>query len=508
LNLVRVRCLRIPVACVLAGLGLVRWSAPAASSEEAPGGVIDAEVAAATASGGAAPVIAYLGGPAAAGVRARADAVLARVEGPGLELRRRFAGVHALALYVDARGLERLARDPDVARVSLDQRVRVQLNQVRPLVGADQVQLQGWTGGGVSVAVLDTGVDLDHPDLAAAVVGEHCFCDDGMVGPFGCCPDGMDEQSSAGAGQDDHGHGTRVAGVVTSDGISAPLGVAPDASLVSVKVVDSSGSGFVSDLLAGLDWVRLNRPDVRVVNVSLGGGLYPGDCDGADATTLAMADAIGLLEASGVLVVAGAGNDHSDTDMILPACVAQAVSVGAVWDAVLPSQTTFGCTDPAPVPDQVTCWSNGSTTTDVFAPGGRTSSALLNGAVSTSSGTSYATPVVSACAADLFEASPDATPAEVAAALVASPVTVTDSSSGRSYARLDCLAALEELVPPAPVPIAGPGFTALLSLGLAGAGLRGLARRRVTARGARAGSSGSSPRTLPGSGAAPPSGPR
>jgi subtilisin family serine protease len=328
----------------------------------------------------------------------------------------------------------------------------------------------------VTVAVLDTGIDTDHPYLAAGLVAEQCFCD--VVPGAGCCPNGMALQSGAGAAEDDHGHGTRVAGVIRSTYPTA-VGGAPDSSIVAVKVLDATGNGMGSDAVAGLDWILTDRPDVDVVNFSLGGGMYAGDCDAADATTLAFAAAIAPLHARGTLVVAGAGNNGWGDAMIMPACVAQAVSVGAVWDADLGSQSALGCTDPTTQADQVTCWSNASTTTDVFAPGGRTTTPNLGGFLATVSGTSYATPVASACAAALLSAVPGTSADDLADALRSSPTLVTDATNGLSYPRVDCLAALHVLAPLVPaLPHAGAART-LLALGLALAGAAALRAARA-----------------------------
>ena len=371
----------------------------------------------------------------------RSDAALERLAPVGFHPARRFGRIPAIAGAIDAAGLAALLADPHVVRVSLEGAATAQLAQAVPLVDLDDVQARGLTGAGVQVAILDTGVDLVHPDLAGAIVAERCFCDDGQPGPAGCCPNGLGTQTGAGAGQDDHGHGTRVAGIVTSAAVHAPIGGAPDAAIVAVKVMNASGSGFVSDILAGLDWVLQFQPGVSVVNMSLGFGLYPGDCDGADANTMAFASVLDQLHAGGVVTVAGAGNDRSGTEMIAPACVAEAVSVGAVWDSNIGSQSFFGCTDATTAADQVACWSNSSTTTDVFAPGGRMTSSRLGGTTSSPAGTSYATPIVSACAAVLMGGHPDATPDEIAAALTSSDVSVVDATNGLAFPRLDCLMA-------------------------------------------------------------------
>jgi len=319
-----------------------------------------------------------------------------------------------------------------------------------PLVKLDALHNAGFVGAGAQVAILDTGVDLDHPDLAGAVVAQHCFCDDGAPGPGGCCPNGQDEQSGAGSAQDDHGHGTRVAGVVTSAGVHAPLGGAPDAQLVAVKVLNSGGGGSLSDILAGLDWVLTFQPNVSVVNLSLAANLYAGDCDNADAVTIALASAVNQLYTAGALTVAGAGNNGSGTTMGAPACIAKAVSVGAVWDANVGSQSWYSCTDATTAANKVACWSNSDAKTDVFAPGALMTSSLLNGTATTSAGTSYAAPIVSACAATLIAAHPSATLDQIAAALKTSAVSVVDAKNGLSFPRLDCLAAHRSLGPSVP----------------------------------------------------------
>jgi subtilisin family serine protease len=238
--------------------------------------------------------------------------------------------------------------------------------------------------------------------------------------------------------------------VVTSAGVNAPLGGAPDAQLVAVKVLNASGGGSLSDILAGLDWVLTFQPNVSVVNMSLAANLYPGDCDNADAVTLALASAINQLYTAGALTVAGAGNDGSGTAMGTPACIAKTVSVGAVWDANVGSQSWYSCTDATTAVDKVACWSNSDAKTDVFAPGALMTSSLRNGAAITSAGTSYAAPIVSACAATLSAAHPSATLDQIITALKTSSVNVVDAKNGLSFPRLDCLAAHQSLSPQVP----------------------------------------------------------
>src|SRR5205085_11620768 len=133
------------------------------------------------------------------------------------------------------------------------------------LIGADAVQATGLTGKGVTVAILDTGIDRAHPDLSTSLAGEHC-----VVPPDGC-PGGVAAADGPGSAQDDNGHGTNVAGIVTGDGHIAPIGEAPGANVVAVKVLDSNGAYIdASQLVSALDWIATARPEVHVVNMSLG----------------------------------------------------------------------------------------------------------------------------------------------------------------------------------------------------------------------------------------------
>ena len=158
------------------------------------------------------------------------------------------------------------------------------------------------------------------------------------------------------------------------------------------------------------------------------------------------------------------------------ACVAKALSVGAVWDATLGSETWFGCTDATTQADQVTCWSNSSATTDVFAPGGVMTTSLKDGGTANVAGTSFATPMASACAAALRQAFPAQPLQTLVDALVASTTLVTDTTSGLSFPRLDCEQALAAAAPSVPSLSRGSGL-ALLALLIAGLAYRSIARR-------------------------------
>ena len=379
------------------------------------------------------------------------ESILGRLKPGQFELRHRFETFGALAGRVTANGVLELVNHPEVLRVDIDAPGRGNLTEALPLTKMDSLRLNdGLTGAGISVAVLDSGYDSGHPDLAGDLAGEACFCSGGG----GCCPGGGTAESGTGAAEDDHGHGTNVTGVITSGaaangfaGTEAPTGGAPAAKIIAIKVLDDNNSFCcVSDVIAGLEYLINNHPEVRVVNMSLGtDARFPGNCDSATSYTMGFAAAIDTLRANGVMTFVSTGNNGSGVDMQVPACVGNAISVGAVWDAAEGSPSVLGCSESGTTADQVTCFSNSSSTTDLFAPGAWVTSTGMGGGASTYAGTSQAAPIAAACAALLIEDDPSRTPESIENALKSSSVLVTDASNGLSFPRLDCEEALVDL---------------------------------------------------------------
>ncbi len=468
------------------------WSQDERRELEASGKV-DADLLEALSRGGAVRAMVVFSAPRRGARRLGKDLrpfgdAIARSLAGSLRARRRYRSVNAFSATVSSRSLLLLARHPSVVRVGMDRIVAAQLAEAIPLVGIDQLHAGGLQGEGIRVAVLDTGTDTAHEDLVGAVVAEQCFCM-GFDGPggWGCCPGGVETASGAGAAADDNGHGTKVASLIASNGTSALPGAAPGAEIVSLKVLGYYGTGTFEDVIAGLDWVLSERPDVDLVNVSLGGGFYAGPCDGADAVTMALAAAIDGLRQRGVLVIAGAGNDRDGSGMIAPACISGAVSVGAVWDATAGSQGWFGCVDAVTEPDLVTCFSNSDATTDLFSPGALATASQMGGGVAEpAAGTSYAAPFVSSCAALLRESAPGASADTLEYALEASPVTVVDPKNGIAFPRLDCpasVASVAALAPP--VPSLSAPAASLLALALCTAAWLCLRSRTASPKGAQ-----------------------
>ncbi len=196
--------------------------------------------------------------------------------------------------------------EADIAKVWLDSRVNVELEQSVPLIGAPQAWAAGYDGSGVKVAVLDTGIDATHPDLAGKVVSSQSFVEGQEV-------------------QDGHGHGTHVASTIVGSGAASAgrfKGVAPGAQLVVGKVLSDAGSGTSAQIIDGMEWAT--SQGARVVNMSLGGS----PTDGTDPMSQAVNE---LTGSSGALFVIAAGNSGPTARSIgTPGAADSALTVAAV----------------------------------------------------------------------------------------------------------------------------------------------------------------------------------
>lgn len=380
-------------------------------------------------------------------IASRRGSVLSGLAPDDVAVVHRYTTVNAFAAEVTLSGLLGLLGHPDVVHVEIDVGGSGAASEGLPLTNVDAVHLLGNTGVGVKVAVLDSGLDTDHPDFAGALVDEQCFCTwRDVFDPTPCCPNASTSMGGVGAAEDDHGHGTHVTGILAGNGSVAPIGGAPDATIVAVKVLSSQNFGLISDWIAALDWVTANHPDVAVVNMSLGTAVEHGDhCDGWNATYIAMATAVDNLRANGALTFVASHNHGFSAGVGFPACLSQVIAVGATYDGDLGSQTHSilggSCTDSTTQATQISCFSNSGTPLDLVAPGANILSSHLEAGTATLRGTSMATPLAAACGALLRERQPAAALAEVEAAVTGSPTTVVDAKNGLSFPFLDCAAA-------------------------------------------------------------------
>ncbi|MFC4010732.1 S8 family peptidase [Nonomuraea purpurea] len=237
--------------------------------------------------------------------------------------------------------------------------------------GTDDVRID------VDVAVVDTGVDNTHPDLNV-VARANCVT--------GVCVNN--------SGIDDNGHGSHVAGIVGAlDNTVGAVGVAPGARIHGVKVLNSAGSGTLSAIAAGLNWVVARASTIEVINLSLG-------CNGC--TSSAISTAITNAVNAGIVVVVAAGNSSANASSFFPANHPDVVTVSALTDNDgLPGGlggSTLSCRSETDADDSLAFYSNFGTTIEITAPGTCIYSTYMNGGYATLSGTSMASPHVAGAA--------------------------------------------------------------------------------------------------------------
>ena len=293
------------------------------------------------------------------------------------------------------------AREAD--HVWLDGPVRASLDRSVPQIGAPEAWAAGHTGAGATVAVLDTGIDVTHPDLADAVVGERNFTDSGTT-------------------DDRDGHGTHVASTIAGNGAKYQ-GVAPDAKLLNGKVLNDFGGGMESWIIAGMEWAANSGADV--VNMSLGDWL---PSDGTDS----MSQALNRISAeTGALFVVAAGNSGGLVGS--PAAADAALTVGAVdRDDQLADFSSRGRKDDAIKPEIT---APGVDIVAAKAANGTIGDPVEDGYVRLS-GTSMATPHVAGAAAIVAAQHPEWTAEQLKAALMGSAkpngeLSVFEEGAGR-----------------------------------------------------------------------------
>jgi hypothetical protein len=347
----------------------------------------------------------------------------------------RFKYIPGMALQVDADELDALLDNPNVIDVVEDVPVPLALSQSVPLIGVGlDGSFDGYTGDGWVVAILDTGVDKNHPFLSGKVVSEACYSN-AYGTATSLCPGGVEESTAQDSGLHCTGlsscnHGTHVAGIAAGKG-STFSGVAKDADIIAIQVFTDFGSSlgsWTSDQISALERVYELRNDYNIasVNMSLGGDRFYSVCNSA-----AQKPAIDNLRTAGIAtVIASANNGYTDS-MGSPACISTAISVGSTTKQ-----------------DAVSYLSNSADFLSLLAPGSSIYSCLPGGEYDGMSGTSMAAPHVAGAWAVLKQAAPGAGVTAVLEALQDTGVEVTDTRFGagnRVKPRIDVASALEAL---------------------------------------------------------------
>jgi subtilisin family serine protease len=286
---------------------------------------------------------------------------------------------HALrgfSVRVSPQGAAGIARNPWVEYVEADRefavsaqsmptgvaRIFAPANATLDIDGTDDERVD------VDVAVLDTGIDLDHPDL-------------NVVGSTNCAT----FFATCGAGGDDeNGHGTHVAGTIGAlDNAIGVVGVAPGARLWAVRILGKNGTGTTSQIIAGMDWVTARASTIEVANMSLTGG-----------ASASLDSAAGRMADAGIAVAVAAGNNDADASAYSPARAAKVLTVSALADydglaGGLSQPPSSFCLDQD---DTSADFSNWGSTIEIAAPGCRILSTYLAGGYAWINGTSMASP--------------------------------------------------------------------------------------------------------------------
>ncbi len=450
--------LRLATA-LFCGLALILWMGAGASAQTPTPADEMAEISAQIQATGAAPIIVELatnwqadnyGDVQAANVQDAAiasaqQAILGQMSAFDVTNVKTYQSIPQLALTVSSQeALVALSEAPEVAGIQLDRLSAPTLLESVPLIRVNHAHTLFYKGNGQVVAVLDTGVAKNHPDLAGKVVSEACYSTtNGTQGASSLCPGGQDTTTTnsglnCAANISGCDHGTHVAGIVA--------GVAPEADLIAIQVfsrIDDSGSNtpcsnagrtspcvlaYTSDINLALERVRALNPGLNVasVNMSLGGGQFTSTCNND-----ARKPAIELLAGERVATVIAAGNSGFRNSMGAPACISASISVAASTDS-----------------DSIASFSNISSITTLYAPGFDISSAVPATGNAGKNGTSMAAPHVAGAVAIFRQVKPSATVTEIRNLLASNGPNITDNRTSGSITkrRLDVYSGLCDLI--------------------------------------------------------------
>jgi hypothetical protein len=399
------------------------------------------------------------------------DAMLAKLDETKFQVEQRYDNLAGFAGKVTAAGLEVLLNDPAVLHVAPNRILEPHLKQGIAVINGMTTRNE-YTGAGISIAICDTGIDANHPNL-----GSRGFPNNKVIGGYDFGDNDPDPTPDGSA------HGTACAGIAAGNLGSAGDyigGVAPDAKLYAVKISQgTTGQATESAMIAAWDWCVTHQYDdpanpILVISTSFGGSTaYPTACD---TSSPLMTAAVLHANAAGITVVNSSGNDGYCDGITWPSCIANVISVGAVYDDAFgtysPCVSALSCATKTPTggcpsgyyasdiagADQVTSYSNSGNLLDVFAPSNMTYTTDITGVggyasgdfTSNFGGTSAACPYVAGTVAALQSAALQLTghylsPSEVRSTLTSTGTNITDAKSGITKPRIDLGAAIASL---------------------------------------------------------------
>lgn len=337
--------------------------------------------------------------------------------------------ISASAHSVTRDAITALSQRDDVEMIWYDEPVHTLLDESVPLIGAPMVWQAGVTGKGIKVGIVDTGIDPNHPDFAGRIVQMKDFTGQGP--------------------NDNHGHGTHVAGIIGGTGAASGgkyKGVAPDCVYYTAKVLRGDGSGSTSDVMAGVEWAV--QQGAQVVNLSLGSD---GACDGTDALSVTCDAAM----SKGAVMCIAAGNAGPGAATVgSPGCAKSVITIGAT------SKT-----------DQIADFSSRGPTSDnrikpdVCFPGvgiascrasGTSMGTVIDNNYTRASGTSMATPHAAGACALLLQAKPSLTPQQIKDLLMSTAKNLNVDPNAQGEGRAQVFFAYQQALGTVPTPTPTP----------------------------------------------------
>jgi len=332
-----------------------------------------------------------------------------------------FSSFNGLSASVSREELEKLEKNSDVELISSDHQFSAFLQDSAVITNATRTWIQevngtNITGIGETICLVDTGVNYSHPDLGGCF-GSSCK----VIAGFNFINEGTSPM-------DDNGHGTHIAGISAGNGIIK--GIAPDAKIVAMKVLDSTGNGGEADLIAGIEACIGNASlyNISVISLSLGTtALYTEHCDSSFPS---LSSALNLAISKNISVIAAAGNGNNYTSISSPSCISNVTAVGNVnkQDSISYNRNKF---------------------VQLLAPGTNINSTYKSGYTQLS-GTSMSAPHIAASfmlVRQFYELQNNTvlTPKQIQDTLNKTGKQIYDSSSGLTFSRVDIIVALQDL---------------------------------------------------------------
>jgi len=332
-------------------------------------------------------------------------------------------------MHASAEAIQLLEEDPEVVTIYEDLPVHAYLDAAMPLIQVPRLWQEGLDGEGVRIAIVDTGLDVEHPDFQGRIGSTADFTGEGIA--------------------DRHGHGTHCASIAAGSGEASSgryRGAAPGASLFAAKVLRADGQGMMSDVMAGVEWAV--GQGVQIVSLSLGG---PGPCDGTDA----LCETCEAAVEAGVTLCVAAGNEGPGPYTIgSPGCAPNVITIGACNDQ--DRIASFSSRGPT---------SDGRAKPDLVFPGvdiiaaraaGTSMGKIVDEHYTSASGTSMATPAAAGTCALILQAKPGLKPQDIKARLMGTAVDLGTNAYAQGSGRADAWQAVHEESPEPKPPDPGP----------------------------------------------------